>query len=109
MEKDESKIFEKMYGKKVCTEKLNVEGYKKPIQFDIYDGYAVCEDYDGHVIEMQYPQMKAVNESKQFADAIMEYVGNIESADEISVLHTLLTFNTIFQDGVELIPQESNV
>ena len=47
MEKDESKIFEKFYGKKVCTERLNVEGYKKPIQFDIYDGYAVVQAIRG--------------------------------------------------------------
>jgi hypothetical protein len=102
MEKDESKIFEKFYGKKVCTEKLNVEGYKKPIQFDIYDGYAVCPDYRGHRLEMTYPQMKAVKDSKEFSDAIMEYISGIENVDEISVLHILITFATVYRDGVEI-------
>jgi hypothetical protein len=102
MEKDESKIFEKFYGKKVCTEKLNVEGYKKPIQFDIYDGYAVCPDYRGHRLEMTYPQMKAVKDSKEFSDAIMEYVSGINSVGEISVLHVLITFATVYKDGVEI-------
>lgn len=106
MDIKEKNALEKQWGKKVCSMELNVEGFPTKIPFDIYDGYAVCEDYNGHVIEMQYPQMKAINDSKQFADAIMEYVGNIESADEISVLHILLTFNTIYQDGVELVPQE---
>ena len=102
MEKNESKIFEKFYGKKVCTEKLNVEGYKKPIQFDIYDGYAVCPDYRGHRLEMTYPQMKAVKDSKEFSEAIMEYVSWINSVGEISVLHVLITFATVYKDGVEI-------
>ena len=107
MDKNEEKAIEKMFGKKVCSMELNVEGFPTKIPFDIYDGYAVCEDYNGHKIEMQYPQMKAVKDGKEFAEAIMEYIGNIESADEISVLHILLTFNTIYQDGVELMPQET--
>lgn len=102
MEKDESKIFEKMYGKKVCTEKLNIEGFKKPIQFDIYDGYAICPDYRGHRLEMKYPQMKAIRDSKEFSDAIMEYVSGINTVDEISVLHSLITFATVYKDGVEI-------
>jgi len=102
MEKDESKIFEKFYGKKVCTEKLNVEGYRKPIQFDIYDGYAVCPDHRGHRLEMTYPMMKAVKDSKEFSDAIMEYVSGINNVDEITVLHVLITFATVYKDGVEI-------
>ena len=109
MDKNEEKALESMWGKKVCSMELNVEGFPNKIPFDIYDGYAVCEDYEGHKIEMEYPQMKAINDGKEFADAIMEYIGNIESADEISVLHILLTFNTIYLDGVELVPIESQV
>jgi len=41
MVKDESKIWEKFYGKKICSERLNIEGFGKPIPFDIYDGHAV--------------------------------------------------------------------
>lgn len=99
---EESKIFEKLYGKKVCTEKLNVEGYKKPLQFDIYDGYAVCPDYRGHRFDMTYPTMKAVKDSKEFSDAIMEYVSGIDNPDQISVLHVLITFATVYKDGVEI-------
>jgi len=102
MQKDESKIFEKYYGKKVCTEKLNVEGYKKPLEFDIYDGYAVCPDYRGHCFEMEYPQMKAVKDSKEFSDAIMGYISGIDNVDEITVLHVLITFATVYRDGVEI-------
>ena len=40
MEKDESKIWEKLCGKKIGTERLSIEGFKAQIPFDIYDGYA---------------------------------------------------------------------
>ena len=99
---DESKVIEKHFGKKVCTEKLNVEGYNKPLKFDIYDGYAICPNYHGHVYEMEYPMMKAVKDSKEFSDAIMEYVSGINNVDEISVLHVLITFASLYKDGVEI-------
>jgi hypothetical protein len=106
MEQNESKIWEKFYGKKICTEKLNIEGFKKPIEFDIYDGHAVCENYRGHRFDMFYPQMKAIKDSKEMADAIIESVGGIECADEITVLHILIAFNTLYKDGVEIKPKE---
>jgi hypothetical protein len=104
MEKNELKFYEKHYGKKVCTEKLNIEGFKSAIPFDIYDGFAVCENYRGHRFDMLYPQMKAVKDSKELSDAVMEYIGGMESADEITVLHILISFNTLYQDGVEIHP-----
>lgn len=101
MQQDESKIFEKMYGKKVATEKLNIEGYKQAIPFDIYDGYAICPKFRGHRYDMTYPQMKAVKDSKELSDAIVEYCG-LNNADEITVIHVLITFNTFYEDGVEI-------
>ena len=102
MEKDESKIWEKFYGKKVATEKLNIEGFSKPIEFDIYDGHAICYDYKGHRYDMIYPQMKAVKDSTELSDAILEYVGDIDSVNEISVIHILIAFHTLYKDGVEV-------
>jgi hypothetical protein len=102
MEQNELKAYEKFYGKKVCTEKLNIEGFKKPIPFDIYDGFAVCENYRGHRFDMQYPQLKAVKDSKELSDAVIDYVGGITCVDEISVLHILISFNTLYKDGVEV-------
>jgi hypothetical protein len=104
MEKNELKFYEKHYGKKVCTEKLNIEGFKSAIPFDIYDGFAVCENYRGHRFDMLYPQMKAVKDSKELSDAVMEYIGGMESSDEITVLHILISFNTLYRDGVEIHP-----
>ena len=108
MERDESKILEKHYGKKVCTEKLNIEGFRKPIEFDIYDGFAICYNYRGHRLEMEYPQMKAIKDSKEMSDAMVDSVGGIECTDEISVLHILIAFNTLYKDGVEVAPKNVN-
>ena len=111
MVKDESKVWEKLCGKKIGTERLSIEGFKSQIPFDIYDGYAVCEDYKGHRYDMTYPQLKAVKDSKEMADAVIEYINSIsekqiECVDEISVIHVLISFNTIYRDGVEIIPKK---
>ena len=113
MEKNESKVWEKLCGKKIGTEKLSIEGFKSQIPFDIYDGYAVCENYRGHRYDMTYPQLRAVKDSKEMADAVIEYINSIsdkklESVEEISVIHVLISFNTIYRDGVEIVPKTAN-
>lgn len=100
---NEDKAFEKFYGKKVCTENLNIEGFEKPLTFDIYDGYAICRDYKGHTYDMTYPQLKIVKESTELSDEVLNTVGSIDSIDEINVLHVLMTFNTLYKDGVEIL------
>ena len=110
MVQDESKIWEKLCSKKIATEKLSIEGFKNQIPFDIYDGYAVCHDFKGHKYEMVYPQLKAVKDSKEMSDAVIEYINSIsdkqiENVDEISVIHVLISFNTIYKDGVEIMPK----
>jgi len=102
MEKDESKIWEKFYGAKVATEKLNIEGFKKPLSFDIYDGHAICYNYRGHRYDMIYPQLKAIKDSTELSGAIIDYIGDIESVNEITVIHILITFHTLYKDGVKI-------
>lgn len=103
MVKDESKIWEKFYGKKISTVKLNIEGFDKPIPFDIYDGHAICKDCKGKRFDMIYPQMKAIKDGKELSDAVIDYVGGIRSKEEISVIHVLMTFNTLYDnDGNEV-------
>lgn len=110
MVENESKIWEKFYGKKIATERLSIEGFSKQLPFDIYDGFAVCENYRGHYYDMSYPQLKAVKDSKEMADAVIEYINSIsekklENAEDISVIHVLISFNTIHRDGVEIVPK----
>lgn len=99
---DESIIWEKFFGKKVCSEKLNIEGFRKPIPFDIYDGFAICNNYKGNYYCMDYPQLKCVKESKELSDAVIEYIGDITDKEEITVIHVLMAFNTLYKDGFEI-------
>lgn len=101
----EEKAWEKFYGKKICTERLNIEGFSKPIPFDIYDGHAICYDYKGSRYDMIYPMMKAVKDSKELSDAVIEYIGDIKDKEEITVLHILISFNTLYKNGVEVKPK----
>ena len=108
---NESKIWEKLCGKKIATEKLSIEGFKTQMPFDIYDGYAVCENFRGHRYDMSYPQLKAVKDSKEMSDAVIEYINSIsekqiESVEQLSVIHVLISFNTIYRDGVEIVPKK---
>jgi hypothetical protein len=110
MVENESKVWEKLCGKKIGTEKLSIEGFKNKIPFEIYDGYAYCEDYKGHRYDMSYPQLKSVKDSEEMANAVMEYINKIsdkklESVDEIGVIHCLIAFNTLYRDGVEIVPK----
>lgn len=100
---DESKIFEKMYGQKVLSADLNIDGFDEKIPFDIYDGYAVCEDYKGSRYDMVYPTLKAIKELKELYEAVIEETEDITTKEEINVIHVLSTFNTLYKDGVEVI------
>ena len=87
----------KILWQKVCSENLNIEGFKKPIPFDIYDGHAICENYKGHRFDMVYPQLKAVKDSKELSDAVIEYIGEISDKEEITVIHVLMEFNSMLK------------
>ena len=106
MEMDESKIWTKFYGKEICKEDLKIEGFDEPIPFTIYDGHAVCDDFNGHRYDMIYPQMKAIKGSKELQEVILEYCDDIEDVQEISPIHSLITFNTLYEDGVEVLAEE---
>lgn len=102
MSENEKKALEKFFGKKICSKNLIIEGFNKPISFDIYDGYAVCEDFKGHHLDMEYPQMKAIKDSSELFNAVIEYIGDITDKEEITSLHILITFNTLYKDGFEI-------
>lgn len=102
MEANESNIFERFYGKLVMHDDLQIEGFDKPIPFDIYDGHAVCFDLDGHRYDMIYPTMAAIRETKELQQAILGYCDDITDIDEISPIHSLTAFNTMYLDGVQV-------
>lgn len=106
MEANESKIFEKFYGKMVAHDELKIEGFDNPIPFDIYDGHAVCFDYEGHRYDMVYPTMSVIKDTRELQKAILGYCEGITDSDEISPIHSLIAFNTLYKDGVEVKAEE---
>lgn len=108
IEENEIKMLEKHFGQKVASEMLNIEGIEKPLPFDIYDGYAVCEDDgNGNRYEMEYPILKCIKDNKEFSDAVIDYVGDVTSVEEITPIHSLLAFNRLYKNGVEILPKET--
>ena len=106
MEKNKAKIYAKMFGNKVLSTKLVLEGYEKPIPFDIYDGFAICENYEGHQIVMEYPMIDVVRKTKEFSDAIIEQIGGTLKPNDITVVHSLIVFSKRYVDGVLILPAE---
>ena len=102
MSKDIEKILEKMYGKLVTRARLNLGHGQEQIAFDMYDGYATCENHTGHKYDILFPMMKIVKGSPAFEKAIMNYVGGIESEKAISSVHVMITFPTLYIDGVKV-------
>lgn len=102
MENNEDKVWEKFYGKKVSTKEINITGFDKPVMFDIYDGYAVCKDHDGHRFDIAYPEMKIIKDSTEMSDAIIDYLDGINNKDQITEEHSLMCFGTLYIDGVKV-------
>jgi len=105
MSTNESEIYKKFYGPKICTENLNIEGVKTQIPCDIYDGYAVCLDHKGHRYDLVFPQVSAIKESTELMNAVIDYVGGITNKEEITAIHSLITFSSVYKDGKEIKPK----
>lgn len=110
MNEKEHKALLKLHGKYVGKEKLKIESFPKKIEFDIYDGYA-CAEHGGHKYDMVYPQLRAVKEMEELSKPLIDYINRIstkkiESVDEIGIIHCLIAYNTIYCDGVEIVPSE---
>lgn len=99
-------ILEKFFGKKICERQITIEGLTTPIPFSIYDGYAHGE-CQGHNYDMEYPQMEAVKNCEEIANAVIDYCSTIpipnkpKQIEDITVIHVMATYNTLYQDGRE--------
>lgn len=93
-----------LYGKKVCEAELHVDGFKKPMKFDVYDGFAICPKYGKKQYEMTYPTLSFVKGAKELADEVMAYK-NLKNANEITVIHILETYNTLTSYGRPIVKE----
>ncbi len=102
MSKIEKSVLENLYGKYIATESISIQDEvfgddkKHTLKFDIYDGFAYCENYKGDEYCMTYPKKEFINLTKEMAQAVREYVG-LKDEDPVQVIDILLAYNTIYK------------
>ena len=94
--------LEKLYGKIVDTRDLSIEGFRRKMHFELYDGFGYCADFQGHEYILKYPKMAFVRCSIEAQEAIREHLG-YDKDKELTILDVLQRFNRLFKDGKEII------
>lgn len=102
MERLDKNIIEILFGKMIEERDIEIMGFKKPLRFEIYDGYAYCPNYKGGEYEIDFPRMKLVEESKEFQEDIRKWM-KLDENDTITYFHIVQTFNELYKDctGIE--------
>jgi len=93
--------LELMYGKLIAEKDFTILGFKKKLHFEVYDGFAYCENYYGNEYCLMYPKVEFVNKSSEIQDKIREYMG-LGEKDEITIYEILQTFNEMTRNGVRI-------
>lgn len=101
MDRIKREDIEKNYGKMIDERPLSIEGFSKKLHFEIYDGFAYCQDFEGSEYILKYPKMSFVKGSPDAQEAIRSYLG-IDKNKDITVLDIIQRFNTFYKDGVLL-------
>lgn len=97
----EKGILETLFGKMIEERELEVSGFKKPLTFEIYDGYAYCPDFKGHEYGIEYPRLSLIEKSKELQEDIRKRV-KLNEDDPINIIHVIQTFNMVYRDGVNV-------
>ncbi len=98
-------IIEIMYGKMIDEKNLDISGFKKPLNFEVYDGYAYCPNYKGHEYALEYPRIELIEKSKEMQEDIRNWL-DMKEDDKITVYDIIQTFNIMYRDGVKVIFDE---
>lgn len=97
-----TKDLESLYGQRICTQVIKFTdelfGDERPrsLQFDIYDGFAYCGNFEGEEYYMIYPRKEFINISIDMKQAIKEFMG-LNDGDEIKITDILITYNTLYK------------
>jgi hypothetical protein len=84
----------------VCTQKLKLTdkifGDKNPriMEFDIFDGFAYCANFEGKEYIMTYPRKEFIKLSKDMEQGVREFL-NLDDKEPITETHILQTYNTL--------------
>ena len=101
MAKIDSDVLVKMYGNLICPQPIRFQDTeffgddaKRVIEFDIYDGFAYCEDFEGRELFLTYPRIDFVNTCKEMAQSIREFMG-LDDNEKINEVARLLGSNNL--------------
>lgn len=64
------------------------------LNFDVWDGYAYCYDYEGKEYEMTYPKKSLINLSPEMTKTIKTNC-ELGDDDKIEIIHILTTYNVL--------------
>ncbi len=70
--------------------------FKKHIlEFDIFDGFAYCADYNGKEYYMLFPKKEFINLSKEMQKTAREFL-NLDEHAPLQEEHLLASYNTLY-------------
>ena len=101
MERIPQVVLEHLFGKMIEERPLEIVGFKKPISFEIYDGYAYCPDYYGNEYAIEFPLTSLVEKSTELQSDIRDWM-NLEETAKITIYDIIQTFNVMFRNGVKV-------
>lgn len=94
--------LEKMVQSKyVCTMKIKLsdeilgDNKKHIMEFDIFDGFAYCADYNGKEYYMTFPKKEFVKLSKEIEKSAREYL-SLDEHTPLTEQHLLASYNTLY-------------
>ena len=93
--------LEKWYGKLIAEKDFTILGFKKKLHFEVFDGFAYCENYYGNEYTLSFPQVEFVNKSSEIQDKIREYLGMKED-EQITIFEILQSFNEMRRNGIRI-------
>ena len=94
--------LEKMtQSKYVCTQRLKLsdnifgDNNKRIMEFDIFDGFAYCPNFEGKEYFMKFPKKDFIKLSKEMEQGVREYLEYNEH-QPLTETDILVTYNTLF-------------
>lgn len=93
--------LEHLFGQMICERPLEIVGFKNPIKFEIYDGYAYCPDYYGNEYAIEFPVTSLVEKSTELQGDIREWM-SLDDDAKITIYDIIQTFNVMLRNGVKV-------
>ena len=87
--------------KYVCTQRMKLsdnifgDNKKRIMEFDIFDGFAYCANFEGKEYFMKYPKKDFVKISKEMEKGVRDFL-ELDEHQPLTETNILVTYNTLF-------------